>query len=92
MLGCTANGPGCGAAEEKKRGRESWARVEGVGPDWFGVFGLDWSFSFSSSISFPFLFLIPLKLFEFKFEFEFNPSTQTNKTMHQHECTDKLSL
>ena len=75
VLGRTANGPGCGAAEEKKRGRESWARVEGVGPDWFGVFGLDWSFSFSSSISFPFLFLIQTKLnlFEFKFEFEFKP-------------------
>ena len=38
---------------------------------------------------FPSLFYFPttLKLFEFKFEFEFNPSTQTNKTMHQHECT-----
>jgi len=30
------------------------------------------------------------KLFEFKFEFEFNPSTQTNKTMHQHECINKV--
>ena len=43
---------------------------------------------------FPSLFYFPttLKLFEFKFEFEFNPSTETNKTMHQHECTNKLNL
>ena len=27
---------------------------------------------------------------EFKHEFEFNPSTQTNKIMHQHECTNNF--
>jgi hypothetical protein len=39
-----------------------------------------------------FYFKTPLKLFEFKFKFEFNPSTQTNKTMRQHECTNKFNL
>ena len=53
VLGRTANGPGCGAAEEKKRGRESWARVEGVGPDWFGLgfLSLFYCLSFLSSFS-----------------------------------------
>ena len=37
-----------------------------------------------------FLFQTSLKLIEFKLEFEFNPSTQTIKTMHQHECNNKF--
>ena len=58
-----------------------------TGLGWFSGLGF-----FSSSIFFPFLTQTKLKLFEFKFEFEFKPSTQTNKTMHQHECTTKLAL
>ena len=61
-----------------------------------GLTGLETGFGYSSVL---FLFLSPLfyfpttlKLFEFKFEFEFNPSTQTKRTMHQHECTNKLAL
>ena len=49
------------------------------------------------AMGFPFLFPISYfkhysNLIEFKFKFEFNPSTQTNKTMLQHECTNILSL
>ena len=29
-------------------------------------------------------------LIEFKFQFEFKPSTQTKRTMHQHECNNKI--
>ena len=54
VLGRTANGPGCGAAEEKKRGRESWARVEGVGPEWFVFLG--WIGPSLFLLLFPFLF------------------------------------
>ena len=54
----------------------------------FGPPGWVWAFYFLSS----FLFQTKLKLFEFKLEFEFNPSTKTNKTMGQHECTNKLAL
>jgi len=39
-----------------------------------------------------FLFQTSHYLFEFKFEFEFNSSTQTNKTILQHECTNMLAL
>ena len=39
-----------------------------------------------------FLFQTSHYLFEFKFEFEFNSSTQTNKIMLQHECTNMLAL
>ena len=39
-----------------------------------------------------FLFQTLHNLFEFKFEFEFNSSTQTNKTMLQHECSNILTL
>ena len=84
------------------RGGASWAAA--LGQRWEGkeeekagkragplrIAGLDFFFPFS------FFFFkqtqTTLKLFEFKFEFEFNPSTQTNKTMHQHECTSMLNL
>ena len=80
--------PGCASAGLGPRKRERgprlnsgcWADLLGLGPVGFLFF------------SSPFLFLTTLKLFEFKFEFEFKPSTQTNKTIHQHECTNKLAL
>ena len=77
----------CG--EEEK---EDWAgtRVEhGLGclRDWARLLkGLGFLFTIL------FYFKTPHKLFEFKFKFEFNPSTQTNKTMRQHECTNKFNL
>ena len=84
------------------RERGSWVelgwtdRGSRLGRGWFVELGwvdfgsLGW-FPFSS-LSPLFYFPTTLKLFEFKVEFEFNPSTQTNKTMHQHECTNKLAL
>ena len=54
----------------------------------FLVLGLSWV-----SFLFPFLFkLTQPNLFEFKIEFEFNSNTQSNKAMHQHECTNILTL
>ena len=89
---------GCLWEKELGRGNAGWAeRWEGKEEEKAGkragplrIAGLDFFFPFS------FFFFkqtqTTLKLFEFKFEFEFNPSTQTNKTMHQHECTTKLAL
>ena len=84
-LGCWVGLP---AGLGLPRGNREWAGAggKGRGPSWAEArVGLDTGFGFPS-----FLFLSSfsnkLKPFEFKFEFEFNPSTQTNKTMHQHEC------
>ena len=69
---------------------EGWKRIAGfwVGLDGFWVWAEFW-FWVSGFLSY-LLFQTKLKLFEFKLEFELNPSTQTNKTMHQHECNNKF--
>ena len=96
------SGSGSCGSRPARAGPEVWAvrgereRV-GRGPSWekkgprvgldcwvgFG-FGLGWVFFYFSFFS-P-LTQTKLKRNEFKFKFEFNPITQTNKTMHQHEC------
>ena len=81
FLGTVERAGGMGWSEKGKEAGLGWGeegRRERFGPP-----GWVWAFYFLSS----FLFQTKLKLFEFKLEFEFNPSTQTNKTMHQHECT-----
>ena len=75
----------CWAARDERKGAAA------VG--WVGLVGLlRWVcfFSFSSSFLFFFWFSNFTQTIEFKHEFEFNPSTQTNKTMHQHECTNNF--
>ena len=82
-LGCRVLGR-CGRKLGRERGR--------TGPgfwDWAGVLGFAMGFRFLFPISY---FKHYTNLIEFKFKFEFNPSTQTNKTMLQHECTNILSL
>ena len=77
-------GPGIAGPRGKKRRFGPTGLLCWVGLDWQRV----WVFYFLSF--FYFLFQTKLNLFEFKLEFEFNPSTQTNKTMHQHECNNKF--
>ena len=80
--------------KEKKMGRGAGLTGERNKEERAGlvfVVGLETGFGFPSFLSLS-SFSNKLKPFEFKFEFEFNPSTQTNKTMHQHECTTKLAL
>ena len=60
-------------------------------PTGFGLVSLFFFWVFLS------YFLFPISkhysnLIEFKFKFELNPSTQTNKTMLQQECTNILTL
>jgi hypothetical protein len=76
-------------------------RAEGTGP-WCGPRGKKgergggkagpgqrvWAASFPYSFPFSFSTLKPFHLNSNKFEFKPN----TNKTMHQHECTSKLTL
>ena len=80
---------GWAAERAQGKGRREWAT--GLMMDWAGLVGLGWvsffSFLFATSLQFK-----PNKLIEFKLEFEFNPNTQTNKIMHQHECTNKFAL
>jgi hypothetical protein len=78
----------CGSGvREGRAGRQGRKKRERVGRP--TGFGLGFRFGFPL---FYFLFQTPLKLkpFEFKFKFEFNPSTQTKRTMHQHECNNKF--
>ena len=98
-------GLGRGAVEAAERGEGRWARwadwaagkreradrAGRPGPAWEKGWARWAGLGFSYSLL-PVLFLNPTQLFEFKFKFEFNPSTQTIKTMHQHECTNKLNL
>ena len=61
--------------------------------DWGAGCGFGFEFGFWVFLYFsPFLNPIQTqpKLVEFKFEFEFNANTQTIKTMHQHECNNKI--
>ena len=85
--------------EEKELGRAGWKeRGDGLGRAgaWAGPVFLGWAGLLKGSVFFlfPILFYFqtPLKLkpFEFKFKFEFKPSTQTKRTMHQHECNHKI--
>jgi hypothetical protein len=75
-------------------GRERSGELGRAGPlggergNWAGVlvssfFLLFFLFSF-------FLSYFKLKLLDFKFKLEFNPSTQTKRTMHQHECNNRI--
>ena len=76
----------------KLRAFPSWLTVRATDREWptgQRCF-LPLSFLFSISFSFPISNQLKLKLFAFKFKFEFNPSTQTKRTMHQHECDNKL--
>ena len=89
---------------QARREREGKLGPRGVWvgfPGQFGLslagLGLGFSFLyFLFSLFFFFSFLLfkqtqtTLKLFEFKLEFEFNPSTQTSKTMLQHECNNTI--
>ena len=71
-----------GRGGEREAGRTSGEAT------WAAWFRLGWvSFLF---LLFYFLFQTPLKLFEFKFKFEFNPSTQTKRSIYQHECNNKF--
>ena len=84
------------AREGKEWAGECWAVAEeswAAGKLGCG-FGLRfWCFPFLFLVfSLLFLFQTSHNLFEFKFEFEFNSSTQTNKTMLQHECSNILTL
>ena len=69
-----------------------WAGLRWFGPLSWMAYGFRLSCRFGFSNLFPFFFFKPHNLFEFKFKFEFNPNTQSNKTMHQHECTSMLNL
>ena len=69
-----------------------WAGLRWFGPLSWMAYGFRLSCRFGFSNLFPFFFFKPHNLFEFKFKFEFNPNTQSNKTMHQHECTRMLNL
>ena len=65
----------------------SWAEG-GSGPS--VLLGLGWF-----QVFLPLFFFLVFNFtqtIELKFEFEFNPSTQTNETMLQHECTNMLAL
>ena len=86
LLGCLLGRYGSGVRENQE-GRQGRKKRERVGRP--TGFGLGFRFGFPL---FYFLFQTPLKLkpFEFKFKFEFNPSTQTKRTMHQHECNNKF--
>jgi hypothetical protein len=83
--GCTWAGLAVRERGERERGWSSgW---EGVGPRAKGF----WAASFPSSFPFSFSTLKPFKPFLLNSnKFEFKPNT--NKTMHQHECTSKLTL
>ena len=90
-----------GLAQERGRGLGcsrvwgwvgSWAGLRWFGPLSWMAYGFRLSCRFGFSNLFPFFFFKPHNLFEFKFKFEFNPNTQSNKTMHQHECTSMLNL
>jgi len=81
------NGPACGIWV-------GFSRAVWAGPGWgFGLAG----FHSFSLIFLSFSFLLKqtnsnkTKLFEFKFKFESNPNTQTIKTMHRHECINKVN-
>jgi len=66
----------------------AWERV-GLGFSWVLGFLSFFFFHFFSFLLFK-QTQTTLKLFEFKLEFEFNPSTQTSKTMLQHECNNTI--
>jgi len=68
-----------GPTQGKRRG--VWA---GLGLVWVLVVFFSYSISYLFSLLFP-IQQTQLKPFEFKFKIEFSSSTQTNKTMHQHE-------
>ena len=69
------------------------------GPKEEGCVGWVWnqaglgSFLFLSPFYFYFFYFKHYSiLIEFKYKFEFNPSTQTNKTMLQHDAATKFKL
>ena len=80
-------GSGCSRAGPGREG--SWARRGEGGPAnrlWVGFgFLLSYFYFFSFSIS------NQTNLGEIKFKFEFTTSTQTTKSMHQHECINKVN-
>ena len=90
----------CGAGRAREGvgrvGRGSWAAWErregsgrGAGLSGWAGFRVRFGFLFSS----PLFFSNTLKLFEFKHKFEFKSyALNHNKTMLQHECTNKLNL
>ena len=82
---------GAGWADWAAGKRERAERAGRPGPAWEKGWARWAGLGFSYSLL-PVLFLNPTQLFEFKFKFEFNPSTQTIKTVDQHECTNKLNL
>ena len=76
-------------------GRE-WEKEAGraglfLGLGWVAIWVLGWfGFFFFFSLSY---FKHHSNLFEFKHNFEFKPyALNQNKTMLQHECTNKLNL
>ena len=93
-------------AERGEKERKNWAvrvgRVRGEGgggplrrgsAGWAERFGLGWVSGLGFYFLLPFSFSNTLKLFEFKHKFEFKPyALNQNKTMLQHECTNKLNL
>ena len=102
-----ARGAGSSASERKRRARSGAVcegKTLTAGPKWRSGLraeggrrvGLAGFLSFSLVfLSFSFLLKQTnsnkTKLFEFKFKFESNPNTQTIKTMHRHECINKVN-
>ena len=99
-------GQRCWAAE-RAQGKEGVGRLAGRAVEesrlgWCGLLGQEgrsgppgWvGFGFFFSYFFPlFYFKHHSNLFEFKLKFEFNSyAFKQNKTMHQHECTNILTL
>jgi hypothetical protein len=93
--GCAElRGLGLGAAHAGRKGRGGKGpreREERRGEGKAGPGQRVWAASFPSSFPFSFSTLKPFKPFHLNSnKFEFKPNT--NKTMHQHECTSKLTL
>ena len=77
--GAKAGPLGAAGPRKRKAGLGHWVGLEEFG---FGL-GLVFLFYSISKANIPILI-------EFKFQFEFKPSTQTKRTMHQHECNNKI--
>jgi hypothetical protein len=99
LLGRAEFGRGKGMGRRGPRGRKEregvlglgWPMREKGGRGKTGPAKGFWAASFPSSFPFPFPTLKPFKPFHLNSNrFEFKPNT--NKTMHQHECTSKLTL
>jgi len=95
-LACWAVSARAWAERERELGRcgLGWRRrSDRAGLGWRWGLGQLGCYAVGFWVFLSFLYFKPnSNLGEFKFKFEFKPSTQTKRTMHQHECTTMFIL